>query len=81
MSRYADRARFHADDPVELVQASVACPFCLGSDGVRWRFRPQGARPVVRCFCADCRQDWDVLLTAQQALRLGLMETLDRLVC
>lgn len=79
MVSYGDRARFTAEDPDDLVLAALACPYCLGVKGVEWTFARSGSRPVVRCSCAECQTDWYVFLTAPQALRLGLMDTLDRL--
>ena len=79
VATYGDRARFGPDDPDEIVLAALACPYCLSTTALEWGFVRSGDRPVVGCFCADCQTDWYVFLTSEQALRLGLMDMLDRL--
>jgi hypothetical protein len=69
----ADVARFRPSDPDELVNASLACPLCLGSDQVRWEGALEGHDPSVRCSCPDCGEQWLVYLAPQQALRIGLL--------
>jgi hypothetical protein len=69
----ADTARFLADDPDELVTASLACPICLGSEQVAWEAALDGYDPSVECWCPSCDQRWRVFLGPWQALRLGLM--------
>ncbi len=68
----ADTARFRADDPEELVVASLLCPVCLRSAGVDRDLDAHGYDPSVLCHCDECRQSWRVYLTDQQALRLAL---------
>jgi hypothetical protein len=69
----ADTARFRPDDPDVLVNASLACPICLGSDEVRWEAALDGYDPSVECHCESCKHSWRVYLAPFQALRLGLM--------
>jgi hypothetical protein len=73
MARLTDTARFRPDDPDQLVTASLACPICLGSDGVRWEAALEGYDPSVECQCPACQRQWRVYLAPQQALRLGLL--------
>ena len=68
-----DIARFRPDDPDALVQASLACPVCLGSEQVEWEGALEGYDPSIRCECAACQQQWSVYLAPEQALRVGLM--------
>jgi hypothetical protein len=70
----ADTARFRADDPDELVTASLACPICLRSEAVQWEAALDGYDPSVECSCPRCEQRWRVYLGPQQALRFGLMD-------
>lgn len=74
MTVLADTARFRADDPDELVTASLACPICLGSEQVVWEAALDGYDPSVECRCSSCDQRWRVFLGPWQALRLGLMD-------
>jgi hypothetical protein len=69
----ADTARFRADDPDELVSASLACPLCLCSEHVQWAAALDGYDPSVECCCPSCDTRWRVYLAPQQALRFGLM--------
>jgi hypothetical protein len=73
MVKLADTARFRADDPDELVIASLACPICLRSEGVEWHAALDGYDPSVQCHCPACEERWRVYLDPQQALRVGLM--------
>jgi hypothetical protein len=73
MPRYTDTARFRSDDPDPLVVASLACPVCLHADSVDWDAALDGYDPSVECSCGRCEEEWQVYLTPQQALRLGLM--------
>jgi hypothetical protein len=68
-------AQFRQDDPTELVLASLACPFCLRSRDVDWRFESGGYDPSVECVCPRCEQRWRVFMTPHQALRLVLLES------
>jgi hypothetical protein len=70
---FADTARFRADDPDALVNASLACPLCLGSEQVVWDAALDGYDPSVECCCPHCQTRWRVYLAPQQALRFGLM--------
>ena len=69
----ADIARFRPDDPDPLVAASLACPLCLCTDAVEWDPALEGYDPSVRCRCPSCQERWNVYVTPEQALRLGLM--------
>jgi hypothetical protein len=71
---FADTARFRADDPDELVTASLACPICLGGEQVVWEAALDGYDPSVECWCPSCEQWWRVFLGPWQALRFGLMD-------
>ena len=73
MSGLTDTARFPADDPDELVQASFACPLCLHGDEIEWELDGDGYDPSAQCLCRRCEQSWSVFVTPDQALRLGLM--------
>jgi hypothetical protein len=75
MTLLADTARFRADDPDELVTASLACPLCLRSDEVQWEAALEGYDPSVECHCPRCSERWRVYLAPHQALRLGLLHT------
>jgi hypothetical protein len=72
MHALADTARFRADDPDELVLASLACPICLSGE-IEWALEGEGYDPSVECVCRHCERAWCVYLTPQQALRLTLM--------
>jgi len=74
MAGLADTARFRLDDPDTLVTASLACPICLRSEDVRWQAALEGYDPSVQCRCPRCQEQWQVYLTPDQALRLGLMD-------
>jgi hypothetical protein len=74
MVALTDTARFRADDPDELVAASLACPLCLCSEQVMWEEVADGYDPSVECSCPRCEERWRVYLTPQQELRLGLMD-------
>jgi hypothetical protein len=73
MVQHTDTARFRPDDPDALVAASLACPICLYSDGVRWEATLEGYDPSVECLCPACEERWRVYLAPEQALRVGLM--------
>lgn len=74
MSRMADTARFRADDPDQLVLASLACPLCLHSEDVDWDLdAADGYDQSAQCLCRRCEEPWRVYMTPDQALRLGLM--------
>jgi hypothetical protein len=74
MGSLTDVARFRADDPDELVAASLACPICLHGDEVSWDLETaDGYDPSARCMCRRCEEFWRVFLLPEQALRLGLM--------
>ena len=77
---YVDSARFDPDDPEEIVRAALACPYCLSDHDVSAGFIGVGCQPRMRCLCHRCQQDWVVFLSPAQALRLGLLDTLDRFV-
>ena len=73
MALLADTARFRPDDPDELVEASLACPLCLGSEQVRWEAALDSYDPSVECHCPPCDERWRVYLAPHQALRLSLL--------
>jgi hypothetical protein len=74
MNQGSDVARFRADDPDELVKASLACNLCLGIAEVDWRLTgDDGYDPSVQCECHRCETRWWVYVTPEQALRLELM--------
>jgi hypothetical protein len=72
ITRLADTARFRADDPQELVAASLLCPVCLRDAAADRDLDTEGYDPSVLCHCDHCGQSWRVYLTDQQALRLAL---------
>lgn len=74
VSALADTARFRADDPDPLVEASLSCPLCLRSEQVQWEAALEGYDPSVECRCPSCEERWRVYLTPEQALRVGLMD-------
>ena len=69
----SDVARFTAQDPDVVVAAAFACPICLHGDDVAREVRLEGYDPSVSCECPTCDASWQVYLTPEQALRLGLM--------
>ena len=73
MTALADTARFRANDPDELVTASLACPLCLRSEDVEWHAALEGYDPSVECSCPRCQRRWRVFLQPLQALRLSLV--------
>jgi hypothetical protein len=66
----AEVATFHPDDPDVLVRASLSCPSCLGD--VDWELVGEDEDAAATCTCSRCRTRRDVVLTGQQALRLGI---------
>ena len=70
---HADTARFRADDPDELVEASLACPLCLRCDGVQWQAALDEYDPSCACRCEHCDERWRVYLAPDQALRLSVL--------
>lgn len=75
MTALVDTARFRANDPDELVTASLACPLCLRSEDVEWQAALEGYDPSVECSCPCCQNRWRVYLQPLQALRLSLIES------
>ncbi|HEX4107875.1 MAG TPA: hypothetical protein VHX88_07045 [Solirubrobacteraceae bacterium] len=65
-------ASFLAEDPQELVDASLACRMCLSGE-VDWTLGGDGYDAFVRCRCRHCGDARDVYLTPAQALRLALV--------
>ena len=55
MAMLADTARFRPDDPDELVEASLACPLCLRSDGVEWQAALDSYDSSCECHCSTLR--------------------------
>ena len=78
MAPLADTARFRTNDPDVLVSASLACPVCLRSDGVKRRAALHGYDPSVECGCPRCDVRWRVYLQPLQALRFSLMDARGR---
>jgi hypothetical protein len=74
MAMLADTARFRPDDPDELVEASLACPLCLRSDGVLWEAALDSYDPKCDCHCLHCDEDWRLYLAPHQALRLSVLQ-------
>ena len=65
-------ASYRADDPAELVAASLACPWCLGA---RVDYRLEAAEEFdarADCRCRGCGHAWPLFLAPEQALRLAL---------
>jgi hypothetical protein len=75
MEALCDVAHFRADDPDELVLASLACPICLRGDSVSWDASIDGYDPSAECSCERCEEHWRVYLTPEQALRIGFLGT------
>lgn len=73
MAMLADTARFRADDPDVLVEASLACPICLRAEGVTWHGALDDYDPSCECHCGHCGERWRVYLEPQQALRLSVL--------
>jgi hypothetical protein len=73
MATLSDTARFRPDDPDELVEASFACPICLGSQHVEWHAAFDEYDPSVGCRCVACDERWRVYLAPHQALRLSVL--------
>jgi hypothetical protein len=73
MPLLADTARFRTDDPDVLVEAALACPLCLRSEGIVWEAALTGYDPSVECHCPACSERWRVYLTPPQALRLSVL--------
>ncbi len=73
MAMLADTARFRSDDPDELVEASLACPLCLRSDGVEWQAALDSYDASCECHCSHCDEQWRVYLAPHQALRLSVL--------
>lgn len=66
-----DAARFLAEDPVELVAASFACPWCLaGADTTVVEVESHDA--LAHCVCPECAEEWELSLHPGQVLRLTL---------
>jgi hypothetical protein len=76
MALLADTARFRADDPDELVSASLACPLCLRYEEIEWHAALTDYDPSVECRCPHCDERWRVYLAPHQVLRLSLMDRL-----
>jgi hypothetical protein len=67
-----ERASFDPMDPSALVEASLACPFCLHA--VDWESAGHGAEPAVACRCRGCGHTRDVALSGEQLLRLATLD-------
>lgn len=70
-----DVARFRADDPAALVEASLACPVCLHGAEVRWCSSLALWDESVSCRCGHCGTCWRLEVDMEQALRLELLRT------
>jgi len=66
----AEVATFLPQDPDLLVRASLACPRCLHD--VEWEIAGAAEDASARCTCPSCGERREVLLSPEQALRLGL---------
>ncbi len=65
-------ATYRADDPAELVAASLACPWCLAA-AVEYDLEADEEWDAsARCQCRDCGHGWRLFLAPEQALRLAL---------
>ncbi len=75
MRGLTDVARFRAEDPDELVAASLVCPLCLRARDVAWQWDPNTDTydASVQCQCGRCHRDWRVYVAPHQALRLSLL--------
>ncbi len=65
-------ATYRADDPAELVAASLACPWCLAA---RVDYALDAEDPFdasADCRCRACGHGWRLFLAPEQALRLAL---------
>jgi len=70
---YEDLARFRSGDVPEVVLASFACPYCLGTLSTLALSLDSGdATGEARCWCRACDVDWAVALNSAQALRMVL---------
>ena len=69
MSRVAS---YRADDPAELVAASLACPWCLASDVAFVLCADEEFDASADCRCRACDQSWSLFLAPEQVLRLAL---------
>jgi len=70
---YHARAEFRHDDPQELVDASFACPRCLGQAGIPRLMsagKPWTMDTIALCRCPSCGEAWTLLLDFAQTLRL-----------
>jgi hypothetical protein len=67
-----DLARFAADDPDPLVNASFACPYCLHDPSEIALNLDEPFGSAALCRCQACRRGWAVTLNFGQALRLAL---------
>jgi hypothetical protein len=64
-------ATYRADDPAELVAASLACPWCLGA-AVDYALDDAEHDASADCRCRACGHGWRLFLAPEQALRLAL---------
>jgi hypothetical protein len=64
-----DYARFHCEDPDDLVLASLACGLCLRSPTTVLVIGPP-AEAAALCHCATCGAATEVALQPDQELRL-----------
>lgn len=64
-------ATYRADDPAELVAASLACPWCLAA-AVDYELRAEEFDASAECRCRACDHSWRLFLAPEQALRLAL---------
>jgi hypothetical protein len=72
MCEVARVATYRADDPAELVSASLACPWCLAA-AVDYALEAEDAFDAsAACRCCACDHAWRLFLAPEQALRLAL---------
>jgi hypothetical protein len=58
-------ATFDPTDPQPLVEAALACPFCLHAS--HWRAI---SGPLLECTCTACGHEHTISVTGAQLLRL-----------
>ena len=71
-----ERASFDPSDPAALIEASLACRFCLHA--VDWASAGHGAQPAIVCRCRGCGHERTLELNGAQLLRLATLD--DQLV-
>ena len=67
-----EQATFQFTDPRVVVDASLACPYCLHT--VAWEPAGTGAQPAVACECGHCGHRRVVHMNGAQLLRLTIAD-------